>query len=186
MFEGCTGLTNIPDGLLPCFINTVNNKNSIACYRSMFKGCTGLTSIPENLLPMKDLYSAWHCYESMFKDCTGLTNIPENLLPATSLGEFAYYSMFENCSNIVNSPIIQVPQTYEFYQSLGRMFYNCTKLQKITYYCQDLDGDRNVSWVYGVSSTGKFIYTYKYLNLERGHNGVPEGWEVIYKDSTTN
>ena len=186
MFEGCTGLTNIPDGLLPGFTNTVNNGNSVSCYRSMFKGCTGLTSIPENLLPMKDIYSAQHCYDSMFMGCTGLTNIPENLLPATDVGEGAYYSMFENCSNIVNSPIIQVNYPSEFHSSFSRMFYNCSKLKQITYCSAYLGKNNNDSWVYGVSSTGKFIYTQKGLNLERGVNGVPEGWEIIYKDSTTN
>lgn len=186
MFEGCTGLTNIPDGLLPGFTNTVNNSNSVRCYRSMFKGCTGLTNIPENLLPMKNIFSAMRCYDSMFMGCTGLTNIPENLLPATEVGEYAYYSMFENCSNIVNSPIIQVNYPSNFYSVFNRMFYNCSKLKQITYCSEYLGKNNNDSWVYGVSSTGKFIYTYKDLNLERGDNGIPVGWAVIYKDSTTN
>lgn len=118
--------------------------------------------------------------------CIGLTNIPENLLPATEVGEFAYYSMFENCSNIVNSPIIQVSYPSEFYSTFNRMFYNCSKLKQITYCSRYLGKNNNDSWVYGVSSTGKFIYTWKGLNLERGVNGVPEGWEIIYKDSTNN
>ena len=157
MFKNCKYWTF--NGLILPATNLISgfkHNGAVGCYESMFEGCTGLTNIPDGFLPATIV--GCNVYASMFKDCTGLTNIPENLLPATDVGEFAYYSMFENCS----------------------------KLKQITYCSKYLGKNNNDSWVYGVSSTGKFIYTWKGLNLERGVNGVPEGWEIIYKDSTNN
>ena len=44
MFEKCSGLTAIPEGLLPA------TKLENACYQEMFSGCSRLTNISENLL----------------------------------------------------------------------------------------------------------------------------------------
>jgi hypothetical protein len=49
MFYKCTGLTSIPENLLPS--TTVGSYY----YAGTFNGCTGLTSIPENLLPATTL-----------------------------------------------------------------------------------------------------------------------------------
>jgi hypothetical protein len=39
MFQGCTGLTSIPENLLPA--ETLNDN----CYNGLFMGCTNLTDI---------------------------------------------------------------------------------------------------------------------------------------------
>jgi hypothetical protein len=49
MFNGCTGLTGLPAGLLPA--TTLANY----CYTYMFTGCTGLTTLPAGLLPATTL-----------------------------------------------------------------------------------------------------------------------------------
>jgi hypothetical protein len=94
MFYGCTGLTSIPENLLPA------TTLASYCYRNMFFGCTGLTSLPENLLPATTLTTG--CYRYMFKSCTGLTTLPENLLPATTLVSVCYFHMFYNCTELTN------------------------------------------------------------------------------------
>ena len=117
MFEGCTNLTNIPDGFLPATIVGSN------VYAGMFKDCTGLTNIPENLLPATTLkgtdsragtyslvggYSG--CYESMFEGCINLTNIPDGFLPGftntvnNNNSVACYRSMFKGCTGLTNIP----------------------------------------------------------------------------------
>ena len=102
-FNGCTGLTSIPEGLLPATTLTPY------CYNNMFNGCTGLTSIPEGLLPATTL--ANNCYDSMFYGCTGLTSIPEGLLPATTLAVYCYRFMFGICSKLDSIPSGLLPAT---------------------------------------------------------------------------
>jgi hypothetical protein len=94
MFQNCTGLTSIPEGLLPA--TTLAN----GCYSGMFYGCTGLTAIPENLLSATTLASS--CYNNMFNSCTGLTAIPEGLLPATTLVDGCYSGMFYGCTGLTS------------------------------------------------------------------------------------
>jgi hypothetical protein len=65
MFEGCTGLVNVPSNMLPA--------TSIEryCYKGMFKGCTSLTTAPD--LPAGYLRDS--CYVEMFSGCTSLNSI---------------------------------------------------------------------------------------------------------------
>ena len=120
MFQGCTGLTSIPENLLPA--ETLQNY----CYNNMFNGCTGLTSIPENLLPATTL--ANQCYGSMFYGCTGLTSVPENLLPATTLAGSCYSSMFYGCTGLTSVPANLLPATTLANYCYYCMFYGCTGL----------------------------------------------------------
>ena len=177
MFSGCKGLTSIPKGFLPA------TKLAESCYFSMFGGCTGLTSIPEDLLPATEL--GYSCYCAMFAGCTGLTSIPEDLLPASVLTQRCYERMFEGCTNILKSPVL--PARVLTYGCYERMFAGCTKLCEITFNGVQINSDFTQGWCIDVSSTGKIISLNKDLEIiTTGTSGVPEGWEVIYKDSTTN
>ena len=67
------------------------------------------------------------------------------------------------------------------------MFSHCKKLCEITFNGVQITSDFTQGWCIGVSSTGKIISLNKDLEIiTPGASGVPEGWEVIYKDSTTN
>lgn len=68
MFDGCTGLTDIPADYLPSNLNKVYQAR---CYDCMFRGCTNITRAPDLLatvLPEK----AYYC---MFSGCTKLNYI---------------------------------------------------------------------------------------------------------------
>lgn len=95
LFNKCTKLKSISDGLLPA--TTLSNQ----CYADMFSDCTGITSIPEGLLPATTL--AYKCYYNMFTNCKGITSIPAGLLPATTLDNLCYSSMFSS-SGITSIP----------------------------------------------------------------------------------
>jgi hypothetical protein len=90
MFKGCTGLTSLPEKLLPATTLAAN------CYDSMFYGCTGLGTLPADLLPATTL--AMNCYQSMFHGCTGLTVAPD--LPAPKLEASCYSTMFYGCTKL--------------------------------------------------------------------------------------
>ena len=153
------------------------------CYAYMFQSCSSITSIPEGLLPATTL--AANCYSNMFYACSSLTSIPEGLLPATTLANNCYEGMFTNCSNILKSPVLQARNLVEYCYT--DMFAHCTKLCEITFNGVQINSDFTQGWCTDVSSKGKIISLNKDLEiLEVGPSGVPEGWEVIYKDSTTN
>ena len=179
MFQGCSGLTDIPENLLPATILADE------CYYGMFQGCSGLQTLPERLLPATKLTT--RCYNEMFSGCSGLYALPERLLPATTLAISCYGYMFANCSNILKSPVLPARNLVEYcYQY---MFTYCTKLCEITFNGVQINIDFTYCWCWGIdsSSTGKIISLNKDLEIiEIGPSGVPEGWEVIYKDSTTN
>ena len=112
MFQGCTGLTRIPE--LPA--TTLAN----ACYYEMFRGCTALNTKP--VLPATTL--AYNCYRGMFKECTALTTAPD--LPATTLAEDCYVAMFADCTNLQTAP--ELPATTLEEACYGSMFSGCTSL----------------------------------------------------------
>ena len=206
MFATCSSLTSIPAGLLPAttladgcyegmFFNTMLTSipegllpaTTLAdnCYDSMFESCSSLTSIPEGLLPATTLTLADSCYNSMFSDCYNLTSIPEGLLPATTLSNNCYEYMFANCLNILKSPVLPARDLFGY--CYRYMFINCRKLCEITFNGDQINSDVTDGWCINVSSTGKFISLNKDLDITTiGISGVPEGWEIIYKDSTTN
>ena len=125
------------------------------------------------------------CYAYMFYSCGYLTSIPEGLLPATTLVENCYEGMFDTCSNILKSPVLPARNLVGYcYQY---MFAHCTKLCEITFNGDQINGYFTQDWCTDVSSKGKIISLNKDLEaITTGPSGVPEGWEVIYKDSTTN
>ena len=124
MFNGCTGLTTLPE----LHVTTLGNY----CYQNMFNGCTGLTSVPEDYLPATTLTPA--CYLSMFEGCTNLTSVPN--LPATTLQPRCYYNMFKGCTKLTTVPSNLLPATTmaNAQESKGcyeGMFQNCTKLENL-------------------------------------------------------
>ena len=67
------------------------------------------------------------------------------------------------------------------------MFTHCKKLCEITFNGVQINSDFTQGWCIDVSSTGKIISLNKDLEIiTHGPSGVPKGWEIIYKDSTTN
>lgn len=127
MFAGCTGLTTIPENLLPA------SELSSYCYQSMFEGCTGLKSIPEKLLPSTNV--TYQAYKHMFMGCTGLTSLPERLLPDTDIGNGAqncYEGMFEGCTGLQSIPANFLPATKFSDNCYKGMFKGCTSLTQLT------------------------------------------------------
>ena len=123
MFDGCTGITNLPEKLLPA------KTLAEGCYYNMFSGCTGLTTLPEKLLPATTLADC--CYEFMFDGCKGLTNLPEKLLPAKTLAERCYQQMFVNCTGLKTLPENLLPATTLTYYCYDNMFSDCTGLETL-------------------------------------------------------
>ena len=94
-FYGCTGLTNIPEGL---FKNNVN----VTTFSETFYGCTGITNIPEGLFKNNVNVSS---FRGTFDSCTGLTSIPETIVEfakkVKEKGGNTYY-MFVGCTSASN------------------------------------------------------------------------------------
>lgn len=181
MFWGCKNLTTVPE--LPA----TDLKDY--CYAFMFYNCKKLTKTGQTLWTNTSNRSC----EYMFWSCTGLTDISDTIFSDNvNLASECYWGMFQDCTNISSVTIHKKVLPDSADGCFGRLFAGCSKLSMITYYCDKLGEDANTEinhtyqWVEGVSSTGKFIYTQKGLILKRGVDGGPEGWEIIYKDSTTN
>ena len=194
MFNGCSGLTNIDNLVLPA--TTLAD----SCYASMFRGCTSLTTVPSNMLPATTL--ADNCYESMFSGCTSLTTVP--VLSATTLAEWCYFRMFSNCTNLTTAPALLVTtlKNYCYREMLTKctslttapelqatalvegcywgMFRGCTNLNYIKCLATDIDAyDCTYQWVYGVSNSGTFTKAANMSSWPRGSAGIPNNWTVI-------
>lgn len=114
-FEGCTGLTDASNLIMPPYVAEMN-----ACYDKMFKGCSNLRYGPA--LPATTLQI--NCYREMFRDCASLVEAPE--LPAEILGSSCYEHMFQGCTSLVSAPAL--PATALTYDCYGDMFNGCTSL----------------------------------------------------------
>ena len=115
-FEGCTGLTDASNLIMPPYVAELGN----GCYNKMFKGCTNLRYGP--VLPATTLQI--NGYKEMFRDCSSLVSAPE--LPAETLGGSCYYGMFQGCTSLVSAPVL--PATALTYDGYGYMFNGCTSL----------------------------------------------------------
>ena len=96
-FEGCTGLTSIPEKLFA----SITGSPAQSMFSSTFSGCTGLASLPEGLFA-SITGSASYMFSSTFSGCTGLESIPENLFGNIS-GGVQYYmfrSTFSGCTSL--------------------------------------------------------------------------------------
>ena len=171
MFHGCTGLTTIPDNLLPA------TTLATGCYENMFSGCTGLTTIPDNLLHATTLADC--CYTNMFSGCTGLTTIP-NLLHATTLADSCYKNMFMGCTSLTTIPEgWYLPAQTIGYMSCNGMFKDCYKLQKMAVaYSGTIVSSKWSDFLSGVSPIGTFYYS-KNQTKENIQSIVPSGWTLV-------
>lgn len=166
LFYKCSGIVDASKLELPA--TTLTD----FCYQAMFKGCTSLVTAPE--LPATTLANS--CYSSMFSGCTALTTAPK--LPATTLADYCYSSMFDGCSNLVNAP--ELPATTLANNCYSYMFYGCTKLNYIKMLATDISASDCLNrWVFGVSSTGKFVKNPAMTTLPTGTSGIPSGWTVV-------
>ena len=165
MFIGCSSLVNAPELPATTLANT--------CYREMFQGCTSLVNAPE--LPATTL--ANYCYDSMFIGCSSLVNAPE--LSATTLAEGCYYSMFKNCTILVNAP--ELPATTLANYCYRYMFSGCTSLNSITCLATNISANGCTSnWVSGVSSNGLFACADGMSSVwTRDVSGIPKTWFVV-------
>ena len=163
MFRGCTTLTTAPE--LPA------TTLASSCYSSMFQGCTSLTTAP--VLSATTLEES--CYHYMFSGCTALTTAPE--LPATTLADGCYGQMFNGCTTLTTAP--ELPATTLVSYCYVQMFNRCSSLNYIkamfTTTPNTLYTDK---WVYGVSSSGRFVKNSAAAWNVTGANGVPSGWTV--------
>ena len=108
MFNGCSGLTTIPQ------LDTSNGTN----FSNMFNGCSGLTTIPQ-----LDTSKGTNFY-TMFYGCSGLTTIPQlDTSNGTNFG-----GMFNGCSGLTTIPQLDTSKGTGF----GNMFYGCSALTNLT------------------------------------------------------
>jgi hypothetical protein len=122
MFLNCTGLTSVPENLLP--------RTSLGsyAYAEMFQNCTSLTSIPN--LPVTTISN--HSFRGMFQNCTSLTFVPNGISRVTNTTEGGLQSMFQGCTGLISLddnllPLLP-PYSGYFYTD---MFRNCTSLTDI-------------------------------------------------------
>ena len=147
------------------------------CYDRMFEACDNLTKAPE--LPAMELANG--CYEGMFSFCENLTQATK--LPATKLTDDCYNNMFAYCINLTQAP--ELPATELTYRCYAYIFNECEKLQEIKVGFTEWEGNMITwSWADDVAPTGTF-YCPKELPLEYGQDRIPEGWNVVYIDKSS-
>lgn len=191
LFYNCSKLQNASKLILPATVL------SESCYESLFQNCTNLLTSPElpalniNIRSYADLFHGCsnliippqrvgggtlttYCCVSMFSQCTNLVTTPE--LPSTILDKACYNYMFWECSNIIIAPILPALTLKQW--CYYEMFYNCSKLNYINCLATNLSADNPLkNWLYGVSSTGKFIKS-NGISWPNGSSGIPSGWTV--------
>ena len=94
-FQGCKGLTSIPEGLFK------NNVNAISFYMT-FESCEGLTSIPEGLFKYNMNVND---FKGTFRYCSRLTNIPNKIIEyakQVEQGVGTAKGIFHNCTSASN------------------------------------------------------------------------------------
>lgn len=197
MFEECHNLTTAPD-ILPA--TTMDEE----CYRGMFFRCSSLTNTPQ--LPA--LVMAKGCYMSMFYECSSLVEAP--VLPATTLAEDCYRSMFWNspglksasslpattlvedcysgmfsyCTSLEDAP--ELPATALADSCYYRMFDGCTNLDYIKCLATDISAKGCTDyWLASVASQGTFVKAAEMKDWPRGASGIPEGWELLNDDGSS-
>ena len=170
MFQGCSILETAPE-LSATTLAT-------GCYMGMFSTCTSLTEAPE--LPAITLAAS--CYYNMFAGCTKLVTAPE--LPATTLEYSCYAGMFSGCTSLTEAPVLPA-------QSLENMCYaslftGCTSLNYVKCLAtENMGGSNTGGWLSNVAATGTFVKAPN-AQWESGMSGIPEGWEVVDDDGTSN
>lgn len=167
LFNGCTGLTDASNLLLPA----TNLSGATYCYGILFQNCSSLTVAPS--LPATTL--GQRCYYQMFNGCTSLTSAPE--LPATTLEINCYQSMFYGCTSLRTAPAL--PATTLANNCYSYMFRNCSNLNYIKCLATNISASRCTTyWVQGVAATGTFIKNPNMSSWTTGNGGIPSNWTV--------
>ena len=132
-----------------------------------------LETIHTGLLPATTL--APYCYLSMFADCW-LKTIPWSLLPAQTLANNCYESMFVDNYSVDEAP--RLPAQTLADNCYKHMFQGCNKLASVSFHGKTIGLQWTLGWLEGVSKTGNFNYSYKWLKIERGDYAVPFDWNI--------
>lgn len=172
MFKGCTSLVEAPE--LP------SSSLDIRGYQYMFKGCTSLIKAPELPATVLNNYS----YLGMFEGCISLVEAP-SVLPVTNISDYyyCYESMFGGCKSLIKGPKIMATVANSRSQ-FRYMFQGCSSLRYIECLLTTLYPSAMVNWVDGVPSEGVFV-TASNVTWASGTNGVPVGWTVLTRTSST-
>lgn len=119
LFNGCTGLTNVPDKFP--FTKLV----ACSCY-NMFRGCTSLTKTYD-FSSAGSVTLTESCFNSMYCGCTGITKAPK--LPWTTATKYCYAYMFQNCTKLTTVEGMSLTKAY--YGCCYYMFAGCTSLKTV-------------------------------------------------------
>ena len=166
MFNGCTGLTQVPALSATTLANF--------CYAGMFYGCTSLAQAPA--LPATTL--AEGCYQGMFASCTALTQAPA--LPATTLAIGCYGSMFQGCTRLTQAPAL--PATELADSCYYNMFRGCTKIKLSS----TQTGEYTVAYripTTGTGTTATDALTSMFISTGGTFRGTPEINTTYYLSS---
>ena len=120
VFEKCTGITEIGDGLF--------SNNSLATdFTAVFKGCTGITNIPENLF--RNCSSATD-FAYAFSGCSSIIgNIPSKLF-VDSPNVTTFTHLFDGC-NLLNSIGEGLFENKDKVTDFSFVFLNCSSIKEI-------------------------------------------------------
>lgn len=113
MFDGCTGLTSIPDGLFSPCGELVSLKG---CFRN-----TLITQLPDTLL---NACSRLQDASSLFEQCTSLTNLPARLFE-TNVALVTVARCFNGCTSIVGDIPSTLLQNQVNLQDVSYLFSGC-------------------------------------------------------------
>ena len=175
LFDGCTGLTDTSELLMPS--DTVNKYS----YANMFSRCTNLDKVPE--LPATTLKE--NSYQYMFSGCTSLITA-QTIIPATTLEQYCYDSMFRGCTSLETAPILPDAATVG-YRCCSNMFYSCSNLKNIKCLFSTISVSNDYItyfWLRSAKNDSSCTFT-KNPNQntwQRNFNGIPDQWIVVDAD----
>lgn len=115
LFDGCKGLTNAENLILPATSITEGG------YQSMFNTCVNLKKTPK--LPAGEVNVLGYAY--MFEGCDSLLAAPQ--INATYIGDSGCTSMFNNCDNLLSGPF-ELKPTVVYEYTYAWMFEGCVNL----------------------------------------------------------
>ena len=126
LFNGCTGLTTIPNK----FFNEFSFNSSGKSSEYMFLNCTGLTTIPENLFYNCQFNDISYMFFYMFQGCAALTTISESIFNNCSFsGNYLFHYMFQGCTTLTTiSESIFNNCSFNGSYLFHYMFQGCTTL----------------------------------------------------------
>ena len=119
-FEGCTGLTELPDNLFSSCIKATD-------FTAVFKGCSSLTNIPENLF--SNCSSATD-FAYAFSGCSSITGVISSNLFADCQNVTTFSNTFNGCAGIQKAGDLFANQTKA--TTFSDTFNGCSSLREIS------------------------------------------------------